>query len=119
MPPVFSPPHTIGVAVSTLPRPGALAGAQGADECAGLRWLDREVIRALLSQPKSRTGTGGSPQFVCYAASEHNVCMLAGVDKEEYRETIRPRLMSRGLLEVRPYYGQALTDLAVSTYSPG
>jgi hypothetical protein len=54
--------------------------------------------------------------LVCYGASEHNACMLAGVDKEEYRETIRPRLMSRGLLEVRPYYGQALTDRAVALY---
>ena len=59
---------------------------------------------------------GGIPEFVCYAASEHNACMLAGVDVEEYRETIRPRLMARGLLEVRPDYGQALTDRAVAVY---
>jgi len=118
LPPPFDPLAGLGVAASTLPRPGALTGAQGAGECAGLRWLDREVIRALLSQPKSRMSKG-APEFVCYAASEQTTCMLAGIDTEEYRETVKPRLMSRGLLEVRPYYGQALTDLAVSTYSPG
>jgi hypothetical protein len=90
-------------------------GLQEVDEL-GLRWLDREVIRALLGQPKSRTGKDGTPQFMCFAASESNLCMLAGVDKEEYRETIRPRLMSRGLLEVRPYYGQALTAAGVARY---
>ena len=77
----------------------------------GLRWLDRRVIEALLTQPKRR-----KDEFVCYAAGEQNTCTLAGVDKAEYRETIRPRLMSRGLLEVRPYYGQALTDEAVALY---
>ncbi len=75
----------------------------------GLRWIDRQVIRALLKQPRYRAPKGVK-EFVCFAASEQNTCSMAGVDLAEYRETIRPRLMSRGLLEVRPTYGQALTE---------
>jgi hypothetical protein len=78
----------------------------------GLRWIDRRVIEALLSQPKYRR-VRGEDVFVCYAASELNTCTLAGLDKGEYRESIRPRLMTRGLLEVKPYYGQALTEKAM------
>ena len=81
----------------------------------GLRWLDRRVIQALFGQPKYRR-VKGENVFECYAASEQNTCTLAGVDKGEYREAIRPRLMTRGLLQVRPYYGQALTAKAVDTY---
>lgn len=87
---------------------------QGVDEL-GLHWIDRMVIKALLSQPRSRQWKG-KPQFVCYAASESNTCTLAGVDKEEYRTAIRPKLMSRKLLEAKPYYGQALTERAVELY---
>lgn len=82
----------------------------------GLRWLDRQVIRALLSQPKYRQRRDGGQDFVCYAASEQNVCMLAQLDRDSYREQVRPRLMSRGLLMLRPYYGQSLTDKAVAHY---
>lgn len=79
----------------------------------GLRWMDRQVIKALFSLPKIKAdGT-----FVCYAGSEVNVVLLAQIDKAEYRETIRPKLMSRGLLGIRPYYGQALTDKAVRDYA--
>lgn len=78
----------------------------------GLRWLDREVIRALLKQPKHlKDGT-----FVCHGASESNVCTIAGVDRDEYRQVIRPRLMSRRFLEMRPYYGQCLTSECVALY---
>jgi Holliday junction resolvasome RuvABC ATP-dependent DNA helicase subunit len=82
----------------------------------GLRWIDRQVMRALFSQPKQRALRGGGTEFVCYAASEANLCLLAGVDKATYREAIRPRLMSRRLLELRPYYGQALTARAITLY---
>lgn len=79
----------------------------------GLRWMDRQVIKALFSLPKIKAdGT-----FVCYAGSEANVVLLAQIDKAEYRETIRPKLMSRGFLGIRPYYGQALTDKAVRDYA--
>jgi Holliday junction DNA helicase RuvB len=78
----------------------------------GLRWMDRKVIQVLLTQPKKNA----KGMLMCYAASEANLCSLAGIDKEQYRTTIRPRLMSRGLLELRPYYGQALTAAAVATY---
>lgn len=84
----------------------------------GLRWMDRAVIQALLGQPKfrgSRTARNGQ-EFVCYAASEADTCAIARVDKGEYRESIKPRLMARGLLQVRTTYGQALTPDAVSKY---
>jgi Holliday junction resolvasome RuvABC ATP-dependent DNA helicase subunit len=81
----------------------------------GLRWIDRQVIAALLTQPKYRRAKG-QDVFVCFSASEQNVCTLANVDKGEFRESIRPRLMSRGLLQVKQ--GQALTDKAVELYGP-
>jgi holliday junction DNA helicase RuvB len=81
----------------------------------GLRPLDRRVLAALFTQPKLRSTKDG-PLFVCYAASEQNVVMLAQLDKEEFRETVRPMLMSRQLLMLRPYYGQSLTDRAVERY---
>ena len=82
----------------------------------GLRFLDRRVLSALFTQPKVRSTKDG-PLFVCYAASEQNVCMLSQLDKEEYRESVRPRLMARQLLALRPYYGQSLTDRAIELYS--
>jgi hypothetical protein len=54
------------------------------------------------------------PVFVCFAASEQNVVTLARIDKAEYREAVRPRLMSRGLLEVT--HGQTLTPRALTWY---
>jgi Holliday junction resolvasome RuvABC ATP-dependent DNA helicase subunit len=74
----------------------------------GLRWQDRRVIEVLFNQPKYRM-VKKEPVFVCFAASEQNVVTLAGIDRAEYREAVRPRLMSRGLLQVRATYGQALT----------
>jgi Holliday junction resolvasome RuvABC ATP-dependent DNA helicase subunit len=82
----------------------------------GLRWMDRAVIRALLSRPKYRNGRGGAKEFVCYSASEKDTCTMANVDPGEYRDSVKALLMSRGLLEVRATYGQALTPKAVTTY---
>ena len=78
----------------------------------GLRYLDRLIISTLFKQPRYRKGN----EFVCYGASESNVCMMANIDPDEYRNTIRPRLMTRGLLEMRAGYGQALTPKAAELY---
>jgi Holliday junction resolvasome RuvABC ATP-dependent DNA helicase subunit len=80
----------------------------------GLRWPERRVIAFLLTQPKTRVARGVE-EFVCYAASEDNVCRAAGVDRAEYRDVVRPRLMARGLLTMHPR-GQALTEFAVARY---
>lgn len=83
----------------------------------GLRPVDRDVMKALFRCPRHRRAPQqGQQEFVCYAASEDNVCQLAGVDRAEYREYIRPKLMNRGLLEIRISYGQALTKLAEDSY---
>lgn len=82
----------------------------------GLRWADREVIRVLFTQPKYRRGPKGQTEFVCFAASETNLCTIAQLDKAEYRESIRPKLMSRGFLLVRATYGQALSERAEVEY---
>lgn len=81
----------------------------------GLRWQDRKVLQILFTQPRCRM-VKKEPVFVAYAASEQNVVTLAGIDKAEYREAVRPRLMSRGLLEIKATYGQSLTPLAVELY---
>lgn len=90
---------------------------QGIDDL-GLRWFDQRVVKVLFTSPRYRNAKGGR-ELVCYGASESDLCMMAQIDLEEYRRSIRPRLMTRGLLTMRPGYGQALTDRAVSTYSPG
>lgn len=84
----------------------------GIDEL-GLRWEDREVLKALFQRPRHR---GKDKQFVAYAASESDICAVAGLDPEEYRDTVKARLLSRGLLEIRAGYGQALTPKAVEAY---
>ncbi len=76
----------------------------------GLRALDRRVIQVLRDR---RRTVGGE---TVYGASEGDLCVLAGIDKAEYRETVRPRLMARGLLEIRPGVGQALTARALELY---
>lgn len=83
---------------------------QGIDDF-GLRRLDRQVITALLG--RQRTAKGGE---MVYGASENDTCLLARVDKAEYRDTIRPKLMARGLLELRPGVGQCLTAAALERY---
>lgn len=84
----------------------------------GLRWQDRRVLQVLFSQPRYRM-VKKEPVFVAFAASEQNVVTLAGIDRAEYREAVRPRLMSRGLLEIRATYGQALTAKASELYKMG
>lgn len=80
----------------------------------GLRWLDREVLRALFRRPRYLRRTGA---FVAFAASESDLCQVARVDRSEFQQVIRPRLMARGLLEVLAGYGLALTPEAVRTYA--
>ena len=81
----------------------------------GCRWQERKVMQVLFTQPRFKT-VKKEPVFVAFAASEQNVVTLAGIDKAELRESCRPRLMSRGLLDIRPSYGQALTQRAVDLY---
>lgn len=79
----------------------------------GLRPIDRKVITSLLGRPRFR---GRTQELIGYGMSENDVCMSSGVDKGEFRDVIRPRLMVRGLLEVRTGLGLALTQRAVSLY---
>jgi holliday junction DNA helicase RuvB len=79
----------------------------------GLRPVDRAVLTALFQRPRLR---GKAQEFYCYGASESDVCAMAKLDKAEFQDTIRPRLMSRGFLEVRAGVGLALTDLAIKEY---
>ena len=81
----------------------------------GLRWQDRRIMEVLFTQPKYRM-VKKEPVFVAYAASEQAVVTLAGIDRAEYRESVKPRLMSRGLLQVRATYGQSLTPRAEEWY---
>jgi len=77
----------------------------------GLTHLDRRVLNAMYSRKRYRNGKAGQPpEFVCYGDSEDVVTRLAGVDKELYRQQIKPRLMSRNLIYTRAGYGQTLTD---------
>jgi Holliday junction DNA helicase RuvB len=80
----------------------------------GLRPVDRSVIAALLRRPRYR---GKDQEFICFGASESDVCAVARLDKAEFQETIRPKLMARGFLEVRAGVGLALTPQAVDAYS--
>jgi holliday junction DNA helicase RuvB len=79
----------------------------------GLRPIDRLVLSALFQRPRYR---GKDQAFYCYGASESDVCAMSHLDKTEFQESIRPRLMSRGFLEVRAGVGLALTDRAVELY---
>jgi Holliday junction DNA helicase RuvB len=80
----------------------------------GLRPADRSVLSALFQRPRYR---GKDQAFYCYGGSESDVCAVARLDKAEFQETIRPKLMSRGFLEVRAGVGLALTDKAVQEYA--
>jgi Holliday junction resolvasome RuvABC ATP-dependent DNA helicase subunit len=77
----------------------------------GLRWEDRGVMKTLFQRPRERRG-----QFICYGASESDICAVMRLDPEEYRQTVKPRLLSRGLIEIRSGYGQALTERATTEY---
>jgi Holliday junction DNA helicase RuvB len=79
----------------------------------GLRPADRSVIAALFQRPRVRAK---DLQFICYGGSESDVCAVARLDRAEFQETIRPKLMSRGFLEVRSGVGLALTERAVTEY---
>jgi Holliday junction resolvasome RuvABC ATP-dependent DNA helicase subunit len=83
----------------------------------GLRPVDRKVIAAIFTQARHRRNREtGEQEFVCYAASEGNTYQMARVDRREYQDYIRPKLMSRGLLEIRVSYGQALTQRCIDRY---
>lgn len=84
----------------------------------GLGWMDRKVLQVLLRHPRYRRGRGkdAPEEFVCFAASENDVVAMAQLDRGEYREVIKPKLMARGLLQVRATYGQALTPHGAATY---
>lgn len=84
----------------------------GIDEL-GLDKADRACINAILSQPFYKT-IKGAEQLAGYRCSEDTVIGIAGVDRVQYREMIRPKLMSRELLVIRN--GQRLTDKAVTLY---
>ncbi len=79
----------------------------------GLRAIDRKIIMTMLQRPRYR---GRSAELIGFGASENDVCLASGVDKGEFRDVIRPRLMTRGLIEVRPGIGLALTDRAIKHY---
>lgn len=80
----------------------------------GLRPIDRKIVTAMLARPRYR---GRTQELIGYGGSENDVCLAAGVDKGEFREVIRPRLLTRGLLEVRPGIGLSLTDHALKHYA--
>jgi Holliday junction DNA helicase RuvB len=77
----------------------------------GLRWADRQVIKTLFGRQRTRDGVA------CYAASEQDVCRSAGLDPAEFREVIRPRLLSRDLLTIESGLGLRLTPRAVEQYA--
>lgn len=79
----------------------------------GLRSVDRQIISAMRARPRYRGRTG---ELIGYGGSENDVCLASGVDKGEFRDVIRPRLLTRGLIEVRPGIGLSLTALAVEHY---
>lgn len=80
----------------------------------GLRREDRDVITALFKRPRTK---GKDNAFVCFGASEQDICAVAGLDPEEYRETVKPRLLARDLIAVKSGYGQILTENATTRYS--
>lgn len=86
---------------------------QGVDDL-GLRTVDRRILHAMFKCPRHRNlPRGQGVEFVCYGQSEAVVCQLAGVDRAQYSEAIKPRLMARGLIEVKFGYGQTLTTKGV------
>lgn len=83
----------------------------GVDEL-GLSAIDRQVLGAMFLLRKTKAD--GETRF---AGSEDSVIGMARVDRSEFKSRIRPKLMSRGLLEIRPYWGHTLTARAESTYA--
>lgn len=78
----------------------------------GLRPIDRTIITTMIDRPRLR----GGQELLGYGGSERDLCLAAGIDQGEFRDVIRPRLMLRGLLEVRPGLGLALTERAITQY---
>lgn len=79
----------------------------------GLRPVDRRVIETLYRRPKFRAKDG---VLLGYGASEADICAMSGLDPGEFRAVIRPRLMSRGYIEVRSGFGLRLTETAIAEY---
>lgn len=79
----------------------------------GLRPIDRQVITALYQRPKWRAKDG---ELLGYGASEADLCALTGLDRGEFQAVVRPRLMSRGYIEIRSGFGIRLTERAISDY---
>jgi Holliday junction DNA helicase RuvB len=79
----------------------------------GLRPTDRRVIHAMLDRPRHRGRDGA---FLGYGGSEADICAVAGIDRAEFQQVVRPKLLSRRLLEVRPGIGLVLTEKAVLAY---
>lgn len=79
----------------------------------GLRPIDRRVLETLYRRPKFRAKDG---LLLGYGASEADICAMSGLDLGEFRAVIRPRLMSRGYIEVRSGFGLRLTDQALQDY---
>jgi len=77
----------------------------------GLRELDRRAIAALFRLIKRKV----NGEFH-YAGSEENVALMARIDRAEFRATVRPKLLARGLMEIRPWWGHTLTDRAIAMY---
>lgn len=97
----------------TLPTAELVVQRHQIDEL-GLTRMDRAIIDALLKQPRYRNVKGGGQELVGYVASEASVVAMAGIDPAGYRSTIKPKLMSRGLLVI--VGGQRLTPKAVQLY---
>lgn len=85
-------------------------GLHGVDAL-GLRAVDRQVLSGVFQLKKTKTD--GETH---YCGSEDNVVSMGRVDRSEFKATVRPKLMSRGLLEIRPYWGHTLTNKAVELY---
>lgn len=79
----------------------------------GLRPIDRQVMAALYQRPKWRAKDG---ELLGYGASEADVCAVTGLDRGEFQAVVRPRLMSRGYIEIRSGFGIRLTERAMTDY---
>lgn len=71
----------------------------------GLREIDRKVLDVMAKMPRRRTR---DQEIIGYGGSEADVCSLAGIDRAEFQRVVRPRLMARGLIGVKPGIGISL-----------
>lgn len=79
----------------------------------GLGKEDRQVIKALLSTPPRKLPGMQEPVHIL---SESNIIGMTQIHKALYANTIKPKLLKRGLLAIRT--GQMLTERAVQIYAP-